>query len=135
MILVGNTILQGHEGAAVHQVVADMSHKLKSSKKVEKGWKVLNVLHRVCKNHELCPPLHPMHWIFPGSLLFRPCSCHLLAEISRVLHTCHSRSLSRLSLFSRYGLVCPKYPLLSSFDCSTYRSSRSTKLTYRENVQ
>lgn len=50
MILVGDTILQGHEGAAVHQVVADMSHKLKSSKKVEKGWKVLNVLHRVCKN-------------------------------------------------------------------------------------
>ena len=50
MILVGNTILEGHEGAAVHQVVADMSLKLKSSKKVEKGWKVLNVLHRVCKN-------------------------------------------------------------------------------------
>lgn len=50
MILVGNTILQGHEGAAVHQVVADMSHKLKSSKKVEKDWKVLNVLHRVCNN-------------------------------------------------------------------------------------
>ena len=50
MILVGNTILQGQEGAAVHQVVADMSHKLKSSKKVEKDWKVLNVLHRVCKN-------------------------------------------------------------------------------------
>ncbi|KAL9966387.1 hypothetical protein ACROYT_G024449 [Oculina patagonica] len=47
MILVGNTILQGHEGAVVHQVVADMSHKLKSSKKVEKDWKVLNVLHRV----------------------------------------------------------------------------------------
>lgn len=50
MILVGNTILQGHEGAVVHQVVADMSHKLKSSKKVEKDWKVLNVLHRVCNN-------------------------------------------------------------------------------------
>lgn len=47
MILVGNTILQGNEGAVVHQVVADMSHKLKSSKKVEKDWKVLNVLHRV----------------------------------------------------------------------------------------
>lgn len=59
MILVGNTILQGHEGAAVHQVVADMSHKLKSSKKVEKGWKVLNVLHRVCKNPRMkrhCTP-------------------------------------------------------------------------------
>lgn len=53
MILVGNTILQGHEGAAVHQIVADMSHKLKSSKKVEKGWKVLNVLHRVCKNSRI----------------------------------------------------------------------------------
>lgn len=48
MILVGNTVLQGHEGAATHQVVADMSQKLKSSKKVDKEWKVLNVLHRVC---------------------------------------------------------------------------------------
>lgn len=47
MILVGNTVLQGHEGAATHQVVADMSQKLKSSKKVDKEWKVLNVLHRV----------------------------------------------------------------------------------------
>lgn len=55
MILVGNTILQGPEGAAVHQVVADMSHKLKSSKKIEKGWKVLNVLHRVCKNPRIMP--------------------------------------------------------------------------------
>ena len=48
MILVGNTVLQGHEGAATHQIVADMSQKLKSSKKVDKEWKVLNVLHRVC---------------------------------------------------------------------------------------
>lgn len=48
MILVGNTVLQGQEGAATHQVVADMSQKLKSSKKVDKEWKVLNVLHRVC---------------------------------------------------------------------------------------
>ena len=47
MILVGNTVLQGHEGAGTHQVVADMSQKLKSSKKVDKEWKVLNVLHRV----------------------------------------------------------------------------------------
>lgn len=47
MILVGNTVLQGQEGAATHQVVADMSQKLKSSKKVDKEWKVLNVLHRV----------------------------------------------------------------------------------------
>lgn len=47
MILVGNTVLQGHEGAATHQIVADMSQKLKSSKKVDKEWKVLNVLHRV----------------------------------------------------------------------------------------
>ena len=48
MILVGNTILQGQEGAAVHQIVADISLKLKKSKKVEADWKVLNVLHRVC---------------------------------------------------------------------------------------
>lgn len=47
MILVGNSVLQGHEGAATHQIVADMSQKLKSSKKVDKEWKVLNVLHRV----------------------------------------------------------------------------------------
>lgn len=47
MILVGNTVLQGHDGAAVHQIAADMSLKLKKSKKVEKDWKVLNVLHRV----------------------------------------------------------------------------------------
>lgn len=47
MILVGNTVLQGHDGAAVHQITADMSLKLKKSKKVEKDWKVLNVLHRV----------------------------------------------------------------------------------------
>lgn len=72
MILVGNTILQGHEGAAVHEVVADMSHKLKSSKKVEKGWKVLNVLHRVCNNpriisHALVPKniRHILYSFFP----------------------------------------------------------------------
>ena len=47
MILVGNTVLQGYDGAAVHQIAADMSLKLKKSKKVEKDWKVLNVLHRV----------------------------------------------------------------------------------------
>ena len=47
MILVGNTVLQGQEGAVTHQIVADMSQKLKSSKKVDKEWKVLNVLHRV----------------------------------------------------------------------------------------
>lgn len=48
MIIVGNTVLQGQEGTAIHQIVADMSLKLKKSKKVEKDWKVLNVLHRVC---------------------------------------------------------------------------------------
>ena len=58
MILVGNTVLQGQEGAAVHQIVADMSLKLKKSKKVEKDWKVLNVLHRVCKLHKLHCHLH-----------------------------------------------------------------------------
>ena len=47
MILVGNTVLQGQDGTAIHQIAADMSLKLKKSKKVEKDWKVLNVLHRV----------------------------------------------------------------------------------------
>ncbi|XP_068715494.1 NADH-ubiquinone oxidoreductase 75 kDa subunit, mitochondrial-like [Montipora foliosa] len=47
MILVGNTVLQGLNGSAIHQVIASMSSKLKESKKVEKDWKVLNVLHRV----------------------------------------------------------------------------------------
>ena len=47
MILVGNTVLQGQNGSALHQVIASMSSKLKESKKVEKDWKVLNVLHRV----------------------------------------------------------------------------------------
>ena len=71
MILVGNTILQGHEGAAVHQIVADMSHKLKGSKKVEKGWKVLNVLHRVCKNPRIMPhgTPHPIHWLLQVCLI------------------------------------------------------------------
>ena len=61
MILVGNTVLQGQEGAATHQVVADMSQKLKSSKKVDKEWKVLNVLHRVC--------VHP--WIYTLSQIIK----------------------------------------------------------------
>ncbi|XP_015750666.1 PREDICTED: NADH-ubiquinone oxidoreductase 75 kDa subunit, mitochondrial-like, partial [Acropora digitifera] len=47
MVLVGNTVLQGQDGAAIHQVVADMSSRLKKSSKVDKEWKVLNVLHRV----------------------------------------------------------------------------------------
>ncbi|KAK2564856.1 NADH-ubiquinone oxidoreductase 75 kDa subunit [Acropora cervicornis] len=47
MILVGNTVLQGQDGAAIHQVVADMSSRLKKSSKVDKEWKVLNILHRV----------------------------------------------------------------------------------------
>ena len=47
MIIVGNTVLQGQDGSAIHHLVADISQKLKNSKKVEKGWKVLNVLHRV----------------------------------------------------------------------------------------
>lgn len=94
MILVGNTILQGPEGAAVHQVVADMSHKLKSSKKIEKGWKVLNVLHRVCKNPRIMPHTTSDALDFvsldPRSLLFLPCRYHFVDEISRVLHTCRS---------------------------------------------
>lgn len=48
MILVGNTVLLGQEGSAIHQTVADMSLKLKKLNHVEKDWKVLNVLHRVC---------------------------------------------------------------------------------------
>lgn len=47
MILVGNTVLLGQEGSAIHQTVADMSLKLKKLNHVEKDWKVLNVLHRV----------------------------------------------------------------------------------------
>ena len=54
MIIVGNTVLQGQEGTAIHQIVADMSLKLKKSKKVEKDWKVLNVLHRVCNTIRAC---------------------------------------------------------------------------------
>ena len=54
MIIVGNTVLQGQEGTAIHQIVADMSLKLKKSKKVEKDWKVLNVLHRVCNTTCVC---------------------------------------------------------------------------------
>ena len=54
MIIVGNTVLQGQEGTAIHQIVADMSLKLKKSKMVEKDWKVLNVLHRVGNTIRAC---------------------------------------------------------------------------------
>lgn len=55
MVLVGNTVLQGQDGAAIHQVVADMSSWLKKSSKVDKDWKVLNVLHRVCESALFLP--------------------------------------------------------------------------------
>ena len=45
--MVGNTVLQGQDGEALYGQVADMANKLKSSKNVEQGWSVLNVLHRV----------------------------------------------------------------------------------------
>lgn len=47
VILVGNTVLQGEDGAALHALASEMAAKLKSSKTVDPEWRVLNVLHRV----------------------------------------------------------------------------------------
>ena len=99
MILVGNTILQGPEGAAVHQVVADMSHKLKSSKKIEKGWKVLNVLHRVCKTPRIMPHTTFCTLDFANLELSLPSSFKKFTK-----HECH--------VCSEFYL-CLKFPVLT----------------------
>ena len=47
MIMVGNTVLQAQDKGTLYGHVADLAHKLKTSGKMEPGWRVLNVLHRV----------------------------------------------------------------------------------------
>ncbi|KAK2710630.1 NADH-ubiquinone oxidoreductase 75 kDa subunit, mitochondrial-like [Artemia franciscana] len=47
LIIVGSTVLQRKDGAAIYTTVQKLSHQLRVKSEVDNDWKILNVLHRV----------------------------------------------------------------------------------------
>lgn len=46
VVVVGSSILQREDGAAILSAVSTIAQNARTSSGVEEGWKVLNVLHR-----------------------------------------------------------------------------------------
>lgn len=52
VVVVGSSVLQREDGAAVMAAVATISQNARNSSQVDGGWKVLNVLHRSLSQHQ-----------------------------------------------------------------------------------
>lgn len=70
MIVVGSSALQKEDGSALLKAAVSLANRLQATTRVEKSWKVLNVLHRVRDLSQIIQDLFVQGYIYILIFLF-----------------------------------------------------------------